>query len=49
MNNFNDITRENIKPHNPNWQQVLDQPYRILIIGGSGYGKRKSLLNLRHH
>ena len=31
MINFNDITKENIKEHNPNW----DQPYRILIIGGS--------------
>ena len=25
MINFNDVTKENIKEHNPNW----DQPYRI--------------------
>ena len=35
MINFNDITKENIKQHNPNWLQIVDHPYRILIIGGS--------------
>ena len=28
--------------HNPNWAYIPDHPYRILIIGGSGY----MLLNL---
>ena len=32
MINFDDIAKENTKEHNPNWPQILDQPYRILII-----------------
>ena len=32
MINFDDITNENIKEHNPNWPQSLDHPYRIIII-----------------
>ena len=27
------MIKENIKEHNPNWQQIPDHPYRILIIG----------------
>ena len=27
------------KEHNPNWPQILDQPYIILITGGSGSWK----------
>ena len=34
--------------HDPNWSQIPDHPYRILIIGGSGCGKKKSLFNLIH-
>ena len=40
MINFGDITKENIKKHNPNWPQIPDHPYKILIIGGSGFGKK---------
>ena len=36
MITFNDITKE----HNPNWSQIPDHPYRILIIGDSGSGKQ---------
>ena len=43
---FDDVIKENIKEHNPNWQQIHDHPYRILIIGGSGPGKTNSLFNL---
>ena len=43
MNNFDDVTKKNIKEHNPNWPQIYDHPYRILIIGGSGYEKTNSL------
>ena len=43
---FDDVIKENIKEHNPNWQQIPDHPYRILIIGGSGSGKTNSLFNL---
>ena len=32
--------------HNPNWPDILDHPYRILIIGGSGSGQINVLLNL---
>ena len=32
--------------HNSNWPYIPDHPYRILIIGGSGSGKRNALLNL---
>ena len=46
MINFNDIAKENIKEHNPNWPQIPDHLYRILITGGSGSGKKNSLLNL---
>ena len=34
---------------NPNWPDVPDHPYRILIIGGSGSGKVNVLLNLIKH
>ena len=46
MINFDDVTKENIKEHNPNWPQIPDHPYRILIIGDSGSGKTNSLVNL---
>ena len=34
MINFDGITKENMKEHNPNWPQIHDHPYIILIIGG---------------
>ena len=37
MINFDHVTKENIKERNPILQQILDDPYRILIIGGSGF------------
>ena len=40
MINFDDYTNENKTEHNENL------PYRILIIGGSGFGKTNVLLNL---
>ena len=43
---FDDVPKENIKEHNPNWPQIPDYPYRILIIEGSGSGKRNSLFIL---
>ena len=46
MNNFDDVIKENIKEHNPNWPQIPDHPYIILIIGDSGSEKTKSLFNL---
>ena len=41
MMNFDYITK-----HNPNWPQNPDHPYGILITGGSGSVKTKSLFNL---
>ena len=49
MINFDDVTKEDIKEHNPNWLQIPDHPYWILIIGGSGSGKTISLFNLISH
>ena len=46
MINFDEYINENKKDHNPNWPYIPDHPYRILIIGGSGSGKRNTLLNL---
>ena len=46
MINYDDVMKENIKDHNPNWLQITNHPYRILIIGGSGSGKTNALLNL---
>ena len=49
MFNFDYITKDNIKEHNPNWPEILDHPYRILILGGSGSGKANACLNLLHN
>ena len=46
MINFDDIANENKTAHNKNWPYIPDHPYQILIIGGSGYGKTNTLLNL---
>ena len=46
MINLVDVTKENIKKHNPNWPQISDHPYRTLIIGDSGSGTTNSLFNL---
>ena len=35
--------------HNPNWSYITENPYRILIIGGSGPGKTNVLLNVIKH
>ena len=43
---YNNVTKENMKEHNPNWSEISDHPYRILIAGGSGSAKTNALLNL---
>ena len=40
MINFDDVTKENIKKHNPNLPQISDHPYKKLIIGGSASSKK---------
>ena len=46
MFNFDSITKEDIKEHNPSWPKILDHPYIILIVGSSASGKTSALLNL---
>ena len=44
MMNFDDVTKENIREHYPNWSQIPDHPYRISIIGGSISGKNEFII-----
>ena len=46
MLNLDDITNENNRKQNKKWLFIPDHPYIILIIDGSGSGKRKASLNL---
>ena len=46
MINFDDYTNENKTEHILKWPSIPDDPYRILIIGGSGSGKTNALSNL---
>ena len=46
MMNFDDVMKENIKEHKPNWPQIYDPPHKILMIESSGSGKTNSLFNL---
>ena len=46
MIKFDDVVKEETKEHNPNWSEVPDHPYRILIIGGCWSEKTNSLFNL---
>ena len=46
MINFEDVIKENIKEHNPDWTEILDHLCRPLITGGSGSGKTKALFNV---
>ena len=43
MINYDDVKQENIKEHNPNWSQIPDHPYKILITEVSVYGKTNSV------
>ena len=45
MIKFDNVTKENMTQHNPNWP-VRDHLHRMLIIWSSGSGKTKSLFNL---
>ena len=46
MINLDSFTNENNKEHNEKWPYIPDHSYGSLIIGGSGSGKRNTLLNL---
>ena len=45
MYNFDYITKEDIKEHNPTWSEIPDNPCRILIVAGSGSRKANALRN----
>ena len=47
MFNYDNATKGNINEHNPNWPQIFDHSYRILINGCSGSGNTNALLNLK--
>ena len=49
MFNFDYITKEDIKKHNPKWPEIPDHPYQIIMIGDSGPEKTNSSLNLINH
>ena len=42
--NYDEAAIENMKEHNPNWAEIPDHPYRILIVGDSGSRKTNALL-----
>ena len=46
MKNYDQLVEIN---HNSNWSYIPDNPYRILIIGGSGSGKTNVFFNLIKH
>ena len=46
MINLDSIINKNNKKHNEKWPYLLDHPYKVLIIGASGSGKKNTLLNL---
>ena len=46
MIDFDDYTNANKTKHNVKWPYIPDHPYRIWIIGGSGWGKTNALVNL---
>ena len=45
MINYDDVTKENINEHNPNWTQIPDNLYKI-SINDFRSGKIHTLLNL---
>ena len=46
MINFDDYVNKNKTEHNENCPYIPDKPFRILIVGGSRFGKSNVLLNL---
>ena len=46
MISFPDYFNENETKHNKNWTNIPDHSYRILILGGRGFGKANVSLNL---
>ena len=44
MINFDIVTKENIKEHNPDQPETPDHPYRILTVEDIGSGKNKFII-----
>ena len=40
MINYAEVTKENIKQHNPNWSEILHYWYKILIVSNSRSRKK---------
>ena len=49
MSNFDYITKEDVKVHNPNCLEIPGHLHRILLAAGSGSGKTNASLNLTNH
>ena len=49
MTNFDDVTNENMKEHNPNWSEILDHSCISLLTRGSESWKTNAFLNLIIH
>ena len=49
MINFDDVSKETIKEHNPNSLQTSENPYKILIIWSFGSRKINLLFSLISH
>ena len=43
------ITKEGVQEHNPNWPEIPDHPYKMLIVRNSGFGKTNGSFNLINH
>ena len=43
------MLQKKAKEDNSIWPQIPDHPHRILMIGGPGSGKTKSIFNLISH
>ena len=44
MINFDDYSNDNKTENNSKWPYIPHQPYRILMIGASRFGKTNALL-----
>ena len=40
MFNCDYVANEDTKKHKPKWPGIPDHPYQILIIAGSGFGRK---------
>ena len=48
MINFDDCINENKTEYNSKWPDIPNHPYRILILKGSGSGKKNALFLIKN-